>query len=86
MVKGVNKQIIEINGSENDYFDKVILFVKPERRFITKKNLERQAKDYVAQIGGSPKKHRFGLQKMYLKYFLSAALGAVFTWMCMTQM
>ena len=28
MVKGVNKTIIEINNTESEYFDKILLFVK----------------------------------------------------------
>ena len=30
MVKGVNKQIVEIVNTENEYFEKAILFVNPE--------------------------------------------------------
>ena len=30
MLRGINRYIIEINDTENIYFDKVILFVKPQ--------------------------------------------------------
>ena len=30
MVKGVNKKIIEINNTENEFFEKIILYVSPK--------------------------------------------------------
>ena len=30
MLKGVNRQVVEIPQPESDYFERVILFVKPE--------------------------------------------------------
>ena len=29
MIKGVNKKIIEINNPNSEYFDKVVLYIKP---------------------------------------------------------
>ena len=30
MIKGVNKQVLEVTNTENPYFEKIIFFVKPE--------------------------------------------------------
>lgn len=30
MLRGVNKQIIEINGTDNAFFEKAVLYVRPE--------------------------------------------------------
>jgi len=30
MIKGVNKQIIEINDPENKFFEKAVLYIRPE--------------------------------------------------------
>ena len=30
MIKGVNKQVLEINETQNGFFEKAIFFVKPE--------------------------------------------------------
>ncbi len=30
MIKGVNKQVLEINETENGFFEKALFFVKPE--------------------------------------------------------
>ncbi|MBQ6816786.1 MAG: hypothetical protein IJP26_06130 [Clostridia bacterium] len=39
MVKGVNKNIIEINDTGNEIFEKVILYVKPQYNNISNKLL-----------------------------------------------
>lgn len=50
MLKGVNKQIIEINDTGNAYFEKVLFFVKPECCALSHKKLEMGAQDYVEQL------------------------------------
>lgn len=30
MIKGTNKQVLEVTNTENPYFEKIIFFVKPE--------------------------------------------------------
>ncbi len=30
MIKGVNKQVLEITNTENPYFERIVFFVKPE--------------------------------------------------------
>lgn len=79
MVKGVNKQIIEINGDENDYFDKAILFVKPERRFISQNSLQKEAKTYIQNLEEKPQQHKLSFSKAYFKYTLAALGGGVIT-------
>lgn len=81
MVKGVNKQIIEINGEDSDYFDRAILFVKPERKFLTKKNLEKQANSYVSGLEGKSVKEKkpFFSKTTVLKYLAAAAGSSLLT-------
>ena len=31
MIKGVNRKIVEINRTGNDYFEKAILFINPQK-------------------------------------------------------
>ena len=47
MVKGVNKQIVEIINTENEYFDKAILFVNPEKLESERSELRKQADLFV---------------------------------------
>lgn len=32
MLKGVNKSVVEINNTDNDYIEKAILFIKPDKQ------------------------------------------------------
>lgn len=43
MIRGVNKQIIEINETQNEYFEKAILFVRPSKSDIGAGKLRAQA-------------------------------------------
>ncbi|MBR5451633.1 MAG: hypothetical protein IKV36_01405 [Clostridia bacterium] len=47
MLKGVNKQIIEINDIENEYFYKAILFVRPESSPRPHEYLSKRANEYI---------------------------------------
>ena len=42
MIKGVNRQIIEVSDTGSKYFEKVILFIRPE---------------YMSESATAPKKH-----------------------------
>lgn len=43
MIKGVNRQVIEINQTESEYFEKMLLFVKPEFAGMSEKKLREKA-------------------------------------------
>jgi hypothetical protein len=49
MVRGVNRKIIEINNVEGGYFEKVLFFVKDDKRSSPDDLLEGQASKYVAE-------------------------------------
>lgn len=51
MMKGVNKQIVEINHTDNDYFEKAILYVKPDKINFTKQELSHEAEQYLNSLG-----------------------------------
>lgn len=55
MVKGVNRQIIEIKSTDNRYFERVLLFVRAGQSLPSKKELDREAAGYLEamQNGGS---------------------------------
>ncbi|MEG0615620.1 MAG: hypothetical protein RR540_07680 [Oscillospiraceae bacterium] len=55
MIKGVNKHIVEINNPQNDYFEKAILFVKPEKLAIPPKKLSDEAFSYLNSISARKK-------------------------------
>ncbi len=43
MIKGINRQIIEINDTGNHYYEKALLIVKPEFASAHQQLLEREA-------------------------------------------
>ena len=57
MMKGVNKQVLEVTNTENPYFEKIIFFVKPEYKSADRKMLQKQA-EALATITQTPPKMR----------------------------
>ena len=55
MIKGVNKQILEVTNTENPYFEKIIFFVKPEYKTADRKKLQKEA-EALATITQKPPK------------------------------
>jgi hypothetical protein len=54
MLRGTNKSIIEINETENKYFEKALLFVKPEYMNLSPERLNREAMRMIGGISFSP--------------------------------
>ncbi len=50
MLRGVNKQIIEINSTDNCYFEKAILFVRPEFAEASEIKLRDKANEFLKDI------------------------------------
>lgn len=54
MLRGVNKQIIEINSTENDFFEKAILFVRPEKADTDGEELHKKAIKFLSAVNNPP--------------------------------
>ena len=78
MVKGVNKCVIEVADTQNLYFDRAILFVKPEYQQLDFLQLHNQAKLYLhtAQPQQAVRRHAATRRRM-LKRGVKAAGIAV---------
>lgn len=79
MIKGVNHQVVEVNDTANEYFERIIFFVKPEYSFVN----EGKIRDRAAKIADTAtlppptkKKKNFQLREA-IKIFLAAAVGAI---------
>ena len=55
-IKGVNKQIIEIKCTDNEYFEKALLFVKGNGNYAERNILVNMGKNYIAGITDSATK------------------------------
>lgn len=53
MLRGVNKNIIEVNDTENQYFEKAILFVRPAHKNKTEEQLRTAATAYLSTANAS---------------------------------
>jgi len=50
MLKGINRRIIEINRTDNDYFEKAILFVRSDKLDFEQQLLSREANSYLRNL------------------------------------
>ena len=54
MIKGVNKQVLEINETQNGFFEKAIFFVKPEYSGMGEGRLKESARKEIESAGKPP--------------------------------
>lgn len=57
-MRGVNKLIVEIKDTENEYFDRAILFVKPSMAAAEQSELDKSARKLLSAVkdGKSPRR------------------------------
>ncbi len=82
MLKGVNRQVLEVTGTENPYFEKIIFFVKPEFANEDHAKLKTQA-ELVAKKAKKPprsRKTRRELRSLAVQAAVCLGAGAVITW------
>lgn len=72
MIKGVNKQVLEINETQTGFFEKAIFFVKPEYIGMSEGKLRESAIKELIQTGNPPPKKHYN-KKTKLQKFLSIA-------------
>lgn len=75
MLKGVNKKVVEVVDMENEYFERAILFLKPEPPDSDEKTLKQRAGEYIRTIKYTPRR-AFSLGRLALGVLrFSAAVG-----------
>ena len=58
MLKGVNRQVVEIPQPESDYFERVIFFVKPEYCGMGEAGIRERAASVIREALPPPKNRR----------------------------
>ena len=83
MVKGVNRQVLEIHDTETEYFEKALLFVKPEYSNLSESSLrEYFAHAFKATQVPQPRKTRaITLVLCAAKLIAAAGVGALVTYL-----
>lgn len=79
MIKGVNRQVVEVSQPESAYFERVLFFVKPEFYGLGEAKLKSKADALLkessvpaATRSKKPKKSKGDM----IKFLLSASVGA----------
>ncbi len=75
MVRGVNRQIIEVQETGSLYYEKAYLVVRPAFADAQVQALEREAKRVLREMG-APCSAKRGSWWLGLRFLCSAALGA----------
>ena len=75
MIKGVNRQVVEITQTQCEYFEKVLFFIKPEYSAISEGDLRERA-SIIAQGASLPPATRLRKSKIRLALSMSAAACA----------
>ena len=76
MLKGINKQILEVTNTDSPYFEKIIFFVRPAGQQLSEKELHAQA-EKVAKNAGKPPKTKYGSGRyMVTAAFVALGVGA----------
>lgn len=76
MIKGVNKQVLEITNTENPYFEKIIFFVKSEYGNEDRAKLKKEAENYALTAGKPPKSRKTKKEIRYIIMQSILCLGA----------
>lgn len=82
MSKGVNRQVLEIHDTGNEYFEKAMFFVRPEYSAMSEKKLTSSAQKLISNECDIPKtrkiKRKDGLL-LFAKLTAAAGAGAALT-------
>ncbi len=84
MLKGVNKQILEITNTESPYFEKIIFFVRPSSQNVNRDKLESEAKKISVQTKTKPPRQRISFKRVLAVAgysLMSAGAGVALTFL-----
>ena len=82
MIKGVNRQVVEVAETGSDYFERALFFVNPKYYGMTDGKLRERAQTLMNSAGSPPKvrstskRSKIGL---IIEIAASAAAGAIIT-------
>ena len=77
MIRGISRQIIEVKKTQNDYFERALLFVNPAYSDAEREVLEREAHKMLRTMSGpGPQARRRAHLWLLLRLLLAALTGA----------
>lgn len=63
MLKGVNKQILEVTNPDSPYFEKIIFFVRPSSQNTDGKKIRKEAEKISTSTAVKPPKQKLDVKK-----------------------
>lgn len=75
MIKGVNKKVLEINNPQSIYFEKAVLYLKPNMSNAPEKLISREANELIRSMSPKPPKYVFWLKLLLIITAGFLALG-----------
>ena len=79
LLKGVNRQVVEVSQTESVYFERILFFVKPEYYGLGEAKLKEKASACVGETLRPPQAKKEKKFRRGLAMGLSAAGGAAIT-------
>lgn len=73
MIKGVNKKVLEINNPQSLYFEKAVLYLKPNMSSVSYKLVRAEAEQMIRSM--SPKMPKFLVLRRFAVAAAAFALG-----------
>lgn len=82
MLKGVNRQVVEVAETGSDYFEKALFFVNPKYYGLTDGKLRERAQTLMGTAGAPPRsknQKKRSKVKIFIEIAASAAAGSILT-------
>lgn len=80
MIKGINHQVIEVTQTDNKYYERALLVVRPEYSSVQRALLEKEAKKLLKKMGAvSAVNSKKANVLKWLRLLISACVGALCT-------
>lgn len=83
MIKGVNKQILEVTNPESPYFEKIIFFVRPQSQKMSEQELKQEA-EKISRSAKKPPRQKKSFKQIastLLYIFLGTGAGVALTFL-----
>lgn len=85
MLRGINRQVLEITETNNIYYEKALLVIRPEYTSAQRSVLEKEARHLLKKMkppSAIKKRQKFGY--WIVRLGLSAFIGGTISWIIMT--
>jgi hypothetical protein len=76
MIKGINKQILEVTNTGSPYFERIVYFVRPEGQALSESELKKEAERFSSNTGKPPKSRRSFKEKLTGALYIALGIGA----------